>query len=263
MSTIVWSTMLALLCGQQAPPLEVLPPLELVRPATARMAIDDHHVGFAELDTQTRSVSVQWNHFPTPQFHAGRTSESRRFPLSFPATSIAAGAIGVLYVGGTRSDGRTTIEKWTFAVPSSLPERALALERTSVVPLYDAIASGRSHVVHLAPTVGFAGVIVQHHDSRALWSWTESTGTWMQVASPIGGAPLLVPELDDVLWTSFHARSHKTLGAMYSFRSETIERVLVILDGDKNGVLDDARFLDAKGWAAAGFGDPDNYDSWP
>lgn len=226
------------------------------------MPVSAHHVGFAHLDTNGKSVTIVWSHFPTPKIHVGRTTQAEAFTTSYWPTGIAPRGGSVLYVGGTRANGETVIERWTFEIPTPLPEQAEIFERTSVTSIYSARASGRTHVAQLAPTVGFPGVVVQYHDSRDLWIYRESTAAWTLGASPVSGPALLVPELSEVVWTTLGALSHKTLGAMYVLGSDTLDHCLVIWDGNKDGVLDSSRTLDTQAWAAGGFNDSSQYDLW-
>ncbi len=257
---LLWS--LSLGCSPTPPAAgsyEGVVPPELYRVATVRLALDPNHLGFAHLDTHASTVTLAWSHFPTPKSDVGRTTESEAFTTPYCPTGIASGGRARIYVGGTRADGTTVIESWTFELPARLADRAEAFQRVAPRSLYEANVVGRTHVAQLAPTVGFPGVLVQYHDSRDLWIYRESTATWTRAASPLGGAPLAVPELGKVSWTALGAQEHKTLGAMYRFRSDSIDHCLVIWDEDKNGVLDRAQLLDAEAWAAGGFADPDSY----
>ena len=157
--------------------------------------------------------------------------------------------------------GSTVIERWTWEIPSQLPSRAEAFDRSSVETLYDSKQSGRHHVVHLIPLLETPGVMVLHHDSRDLWTYFESSSSWELMASAGPSAQLEVEELDDSLWSTVSVYSHKTRGAMYVLNLELDEHSLVLFDGDLNGHLDSHAYLSQQQWTEDGYANAANYNS--
>lgn len=227
---------------------------------------DSAIVGKARWDMRGKLVSILWSHAPT------LSGESQEIPTSYWPTAVAELQDGkTLLVAGKRTDGNTVIESWLFRAPELVPKdpektefllKPAPVERVDTV--YDAAAQGKDLVGHMVRKLGASSnVLVQFVDSRAVYDVdvTAKPPKLTLVADPRAASVLPpVPQLAQ-RYTHVWAGDHRSRGYVYAFVNDEHDDVsrLVLLDADRNGVLDGLLVVSSAQWTADGWQVASNY----
>lgn len=244
-------------------PAPGMPPAELRWPGKHKATLafkDSSIVGKARWDMRGKLVSILWSHEPT------LSGESQELPTTYWPTAVAELQDGkTLLVAGKRPDGNTVLESWLFRAPELVPKdeakseyllKPAAIERVDTV--YDAAAQGKDLVGHMVKKLGsVSSVLIQFVDSRAVYDvdLAAKPPKLTLVAEPRAAAVLPpVPQLAQ-RYTRMWAGDHKSRGYVYAFVNDEHDDVsrLVLLDADRNGVLDGSVVVPSAQWAADGW----------
>lgn len=235
------------------------PRYELWSDGVTHLRFDEHFWGEVFARTDTRTVFCSWLYLPSPPSSKGKGGPTRKYTTAYWPTDVAGdGGLG-LYVAGRAADGKTLIEKWSFAQPPEPLLGPVDLERTSVETLSISDTAGRRDVVQLARMATTAErLLVYFDDSREVWVLDVETRTWKKVAGPKDRTVLLVPELAED-WKALKVRRHRSVGTMYVFSRDWKDTTLSLLDADNDGVPETHIILTTEQWGDQGFGDPASY----
>lgn len=231
------------------------------------------------------SVDVQWRFYdPVPATLSVpftlRSTASETFATSYWPTYVQQLDNNHWCVVGSGRGDEVVLEYWTFGSThggSPAPSIISYLEAGSTEPQYSWTLPPRIRVTEIlrdaSSTTGLVralfrdpasplSVLVWYDGSRALARRDLLTGQMTALAAPtIGAAPLVAPELT-VNFDSFYSADLQGKGYCYFFMLRNIQSVsattglLVLVDSNRDGVLDSSAALTEALWESGGWGDP-------
>ncbi|MBI5432605.1 MAG: hypothetical protein HZA52_07235 [Planctomycetes bacterium] len=236
----------------------------------------------AEYAKHERKVRVRARYFVDGD-RQRMVESTREWSTEFFPTWVATVGEHRLCVAGKRASGNTVIEFWTFALPALVNEPATGAaaeqrkitpgDRTAVRVVYDADVEGRRIVRTCAPLFGAKSerLLVVFGDSDELCSLDIDSGALELVATPrtehaTARRPLL-PLLKDGRRTIV-VSEHPRLGWCYWMLRHTdcvddtppdVPQIVLLLDRDKDGAIDELREIGTAEFDALGFGDARNF----
>lgn len=256
MAVVVFSCALFLF-GQQPVPVDPEPinPPGQVHPFQTVLAPQEHSGrrlrGEVNLETPDKRMTIYWAY---DDVGGGRVlNRLQTLELAYWPTA-AEQVKGALLVSGVRStNGHTVIERWTLEYPPVPAHEAdYGVIVTSTETLYDARVVGMDVVRLMQRVHGAAGpkgqVLLQFQDSNDLYYFDIDNPGYTLLYSPVQ-----VPGLDNDSLRSIWSGDHPEQGYVYVWQVETCVRyseILVMLDGDRNGTLDQWHQLDEDQWEA-------------
>ena len=254
---------------------EGLPPalVAMERRMLVRFREDEHSWlrVYANVDPSTQKVELEWRRCgDTSQPYRIRTRSSRIVFEGIPTALVGFGD-GVLLVAGEAFDGHTVVERIELGEDSVDPEteRPVPAEVTTRRVIYRSPERGHPVIAHFCGLAGRSGkeVTALTWDTSEVLAFDPAAGTFRVLASPApSGAPgaLYAPDLART-YHSISSRDHREKGymlwlgtAMYDFSTDR-DRVLVLVDGDRDGVFERSMLLDDEGWAREDLGNSKDY----
>ena len=172
-------------------------------------------------------------------------------------------------VAGRTSFGKALIEVFRYSPPTVAQDTngnivigAVTLD--DIQPVYEQSTPGRDMVDHMVPALfNPECLVIQFWDSKDLYTLNLSDLNLVQLASSVATpGTLLVPELQttvdrDIFWMG----DHVTSGHVYVLVSSTTSQAqtLVLLDQNRDTVLDTYQVIPANQWEASGYADTTQY----
>ena len=233
--------------------------------------------------------TAQWS----PQGNAldGNKAQSgiQEFSTRYFPTASCVLAEDAIVVAGITTAGETVVERWSLAWPTPMPSPlanqagvtavSVALpSRAGVRRVYSADVVGRRYVRNLCALRRASGpptdCLVQFYDSNDLYSLNLNTGQATLVASAVNasGALGMVPGLQPKNHSAISFGNRTGVGYAYTLRrgmksslatgSPTAPPVVVLVDGNRDGVVDSALQMTAADYAQQGWSNLNNYESW-
>ena len=227
--------------------------------------------------TMAKEVPVRWRYFEETTRTLVDDKREKYATTYWPLATLATRG-DTVYVSGVRRNGKSVIEKWTFAEPmigldpaDNSPTSVVPGDRLSVESLYnedtpDRYLAVQLHSVRDAPQ---ETLLVRFFDSGDVYTINESTLEVDLLATASSTPPQGVfwePSLLDPTYPVYGGTTytHLQLGHMYLFRSQHVvssdRRTIVLFDGDRNGTIDSVVAFDTEAWASAGLGLASNYE---
>ncbi len=199
----------------------------------------------------------------------------------YPNAICRLGSDRVLVAGVTSGEG-TVIERWDFTWPD--PMQAPSTDENTGITKVDVVEPARSAVNLLYRKKPAQGHYVRalcelqkesQASTHALVMWDDDgsidlidleSGAITSLASGSGGsASLVIPVLETVRYNQIAAHERIDLGYVYELyytvhgRRVSTWPLTVLLDLDRDGVIDEFRVLDETLWQSQGWNDSNNY----
>lgn len=216
-------------------------------------------LGFVPLAfaTKGKRIEVTWERRDV----ALRKRQS--FATSYQPTAVGAPARdGELLVAGTRRNGNTVIERWTFRPPALIAPAVGAqhLEEAVVVDietLYDEARPRRDAVLRLVPMPRLPQrALVQFDGSKDVHElvWSDAVSTLQRLTSDkTWGLPRRGFQFS---WS----RDHRTRGVVLVFGDEGVpDSTFVLVDCDRDGTIDESFGVSDGEWRDGDWGDGNAY----
>lgn len=243
----------------------------------------DPDVGIeVEVDPHGAKVYVSWKWIP-PQAPRAVASDSQTFSTLYQPTHACGIGPREIAVAGKEIGGDTLIEFWSFAQPVKIealtppPQggplfRLQAGTRSAKTIVYRKSGPGFDTIAQMTRMRGPEDatlLLLRYWDSKEVFRFDWTTDVLTRLASPSSGLPgsLHVPELAFTDSSAVRRGHHAVLGEVYVFPrrrgsegvSDPSVQTLVLIDSDRDGLLDGRLWIDGNGWQAHGLGDPANY----
>lgn len=238
-----------------------IPPRDLWSTGAASYRYPANLEAVMRYDTPGKSVSLFWRSV------TGVAAEQQIALDYFPTRAIFL-SDGRLCVAGKRGRGATTLDLLEIVPPSrvqdlyTLPRNLDASATKSVTTVFEARQVGQDMVRLVNENMTNPDwLFVQFWDSRDLYSLDLTSGAVTLVASPTAqGSAIHAPSLV-VDYSVINRRDHIRSGYLYIMALESGGAPIVVLvDSDRDGVLDDCLELTAGEWGSQGYGDAANYN---
>ncbi len=234
------------------------------------------------VDPHGAKVYVDWKWIP-PQAPRTAASASQTFNTLYQPTYACGIGPRQIAVAGKEIGGDTLIEFWTFGqalktealTPPPQGGHRFALQaglRTEKTEIYRQSGLGLDTIAQMTRMLGPEDstlLLLRFWDSKDVYRLDWTTELLTRLASPQSGAfgALHVPELAFEDSSALRRGNHSLLGDVYIFprRSgsdgvrDPFVSTLVLIDSDRDGVLDDRLWLDGAGWVTHGLDDPANF----
>ncbi len=226
----------------------------------------DQNWGVLGYETRNKLIRIDWF-----QLRSGSVFSQpmgyQNIALTYYPTAIVRSAANKICVAGKRENGFTVIQEFTLEPPTLRADahgtEALDSKISGIAGIYDSADISRDMVVHMFRSMSSTpALFVQYWDSKDVYSVNLKTGvvTIQFRATQPSDAPL-EERLSGSLSARFGGRDHPLMGYMYGFRfhSRTECGCLLLLDRNRDGILDSSLFLTDQDWAEMNLSDNSIY----
>jgi len=244
------------------------PPPELWGSSKDRVAVSmTGFTGLIRYETSGKTISIEWRQKLSDSVYTTHRGV-QELALPFWPTDVVRIAPLRFCVAGKKRNGATVIQEFALGHPvltTDLEGNArVHAPVTSIETIYDEVAEGRDMVTHMfLDLASGTDLFVQFWDSNDVYHLDPATGllTIAFSAIPLQGTPDTA-ELAKPFRRSFGGREHATLGFVYGLHSpdQPSLNCLLLVDSDRNGVLDTSMVLTPQEWKDLGMSDGANYD---
>ena len=215
--------------------------------------------------TEDKKVEIRWERSTVGDFQSPELVAVQTIPVSFwPTCAEVVGSDKILIAGKDR-DGDTRIERWTLPTPLVVTwgggQQLQPQMPTDMEVVYEASAAGRDMVRSILKLEGEpSSALVLFFDSRDLYrlDWG---------SEPYELTPVLSSSVEPLLAVDFERclrGEHAANGYVYVFSSPGeygAVPYLVLMDQDKDGVIDSHGAMDWEAYRSAGMTSSANWVS--
>lgn len=283
----MWTLALLLAAAPTAPQDTRVPvPVPPLREGLPQRGLDDgwvvrHHEDehgvvrvVGRLNHDGHRLLLNWQWFPEWPTAKGRHSSTSRIEFDGVITSFTVLSDGALVLAGEdrgAHPGHTRLERIDLGVEFVDPEQRTITpgEVISRRTLWVGGAPDKLVIAHLArwPGDGPERLVAVLWDEPEVLAFDLASCTWTRVAAARSFGEPGVVQAPDLVRTYYRLsiRDHFRLGHMlmlntrYGCVTSEKDRILVLADSDRDGVLDRSLLLDEDGWCREGLSSPEHY----